>query len=171
MLTAGFSINFIKMSERTNDIKKLLGSMDASFAMSSIVPVELLLKALMEPDSELDRWITMATMKDEGRAYFIDNEASFRTLAFLHMISGVNLDDIPLSSSTIADLYYFIPNLKEALKKLRDGSSQQNIQDLMGFASIEPLENFILQLEQKSKSHRAAKLIEEPVSDVKVEEF
>jgi hypothetical protein len=167
----GFSINFITMSNSINEMKKILDSMDTSFAMSSYVPVELLLKALMQPDSELDRWITMHTMKDEGRTYIIDDERSFRTIAFLHLISSVDLDAISLSPSTVADLYFILPNLKVALKKLRNETGKQKIQDLMNIDGIERLENFVLQLEKKNENYRAAKLIEEPVSTLKVEEF
>jgi len=162
---------FYESEYQTNEMKKILESIDASFSMSSYVPVELILNAIMQPDNELTRWITLDTMKDEGRAYFIDNESSFRTIAFLHMISNVDLDDIALSSSTIADLYYYIPNFKEAVKKLQDDSSKKKIKDLMDFDSVERLEKFISKLEKKSESYRASKLIAEPVSLQKVEEF
>ncbi len=159
------------MNSGIKKYETLLTKLDMSLYDINSLSLEVLLKSLIQRDKILDNWITTTTMKEEGRGYIIDNELSYRAIAFFYISARTGVLSQNVTDKLALELYYTVPILKEALEKLKHKTSVAELDSVSTPENIEAFQLFITNLEAQIKRLQSNQLLEEPISKAKVEEF
>lgn len=150
----------------------LLQIIDSNINEGIHFEAESLLYSLLENDASLHQWIEFNTMVQEGKTYMIPDDKLYKAIGILRIIFQQQIKIRQLSKETISKLHNIIPYLKQALKKIEEKPSlifQDNEFKPDEIANV--FAPFIRELEDKSISYRNQQLIDETISNSKIDEF